>query len=316
METPTVCAVCQQVIVGAPAKGAVAAHLRYCRAAIKKKAAAGFSARVLADIANVCNTRRTHQHAARAEVLKSSTTEEEPIAHHGQRDGSPDGADEAVDVHYQEDTQHPFDSSGPEEQAELGGVQDTTGDTPEHNDDDSDDGDTEPLYPSAPAYIEDQLEYDDLVAWMLLDMTNVVKKKVFIVLKMLAILANKGPESNPLHRSRIQTVEGFERYMKDKVNTFFCKMTAKEVPIVSTRPELRELAPVPLFIRSLPDVLACCLASPDIDNANVNLDPMPVQGEHWKTRSNPDDDGRVNCFMQGTFIHKAKQVSFPINRSY
>lgn len=319
MASDTICDLCGEIIVGAPAKGALAAHLRRCRQIVHEQAPADteFIDRVLAEITSQNRPRHYATAAPTGDEDRELPCSIDPLAASAAPKQTTSEAElyEVSHVHREYEKENDCLPSSPMEDPTSGIHSEVpsedhgfdTEEEPQGNPgQESDEDDTDPAFRRKPVFIERKLSYDDIIAWMLLDLSDANKKKIMLAMRLLAVLSGKGPEADPFYKSKIRTVEAFNKYLDDKAGKCFSQMIAREVPVVSKHEGLRDLPPLPIFIRSLPDVLACSVANPNIDNSQITLDPICIpEGDD---RTSPDVIGRVATFMHGSIIQNAKQV--------
>lgn len=307
----TVCRVCQTKIVGS-SKRAIDAHRRICHSILSTRQSARTEDddRVLGEIiqlqsaghsaAGLHGSSQEDRHChAQSGTLTNSGAASLPHFAECQPDDPSDGAKP-----YRDGGETSYADEATEEPGAWGRYDDRhtgSGDADHESVDDHRDG---APGQEAPSYVDEQLKEADVVAWMCMGMSNALKEKAMLALRLLAVLSGYGLEANPLHRCGLHTVEALNRFLDAKAEKFCCQMEAREVPIKSEHPELRQLAPVPLFIRPLADVLKCCFDNPDIDNSSIQLDPVDIVSDDPGFA----EAGRVNNFMQGSVIKDAKQV--------
>lgn len=145
--------------------------------------------------------------------------------------------------------------------------------------------------------IEHQLGYDDVVTWILHDLTKTQMNRFFLGMKILGVVGGRGPQSNPIQFSKVNSVEAFDRYMDAEVEDKLCGLFVKEVKVVSDVKDISDIPPVLLLMRPLQDAITCAFAHSNITPGSFTLQPQ--------------SSDRVNNFMQGSCIGKAQQVIPP-----
>lgn len=322
MQPAIVCDACGMAIVGAPCRGALAAHRRHCRGFITKRTTAdrSYNERVLTKLTNnqaaASITNRLATRSAESMILPNGPQAE--IAH------DPAEYNHTTKPHlapaqpgtnkglYGQDLGEPECETEckPEcntETPDTGWPTFTLPDaTSEDNSEPDSDGE-QPSGASEPAYVENMLIANDIIAWMLKDLTAVQQRNYFMGVRLLEVLRRQTSRPEHERRPTIHTVEALNKYLDVKADKYRCKMTAREVPIVSDHALLRQLAPVPLFIRPIADVFSCSLQNPVIENCNIRMDPVRTS----EGSLDADTAGRVVSFMHGSAVHQAKQVPLP-----